>query len=68
MNYKPEKFINWLCPLLKPGMLEESQYVYLEGENQIQGMYFLCKGTAAFVLQLARNIVYLEIEEGDDFG
>jgi hypothetical protein len=31
-------------------------------------MYFLCKGTAAFVLPLPRNIVYIEIEEGDDFG
>lgn len=49
-------------------MMEENQYVYLEDENQIQGIYFLCKGTAAFVLPLARNIVYVEIEEGDDFG
>lgn len=31
-------------------------------------MYFLSKGTAAFVLPLDLNIVYVEIEEGDEFG
>lgn len=31
-------------------------------------MYFLCKGQAAYVLPLMRSIVYVEIEEGDDFG
>lgn len=68
LHFKPENFINWLCPLLKPVMLEEDQYVYLEEEMQIQGTYFLCKGTAAYVLPLERNVVYVEVEEGDDFG
>ena len=31
-------------------------------------MFFLCKGTVAFVLPLDHNIVYVEVEEGDDFG
>lgn len=31
-------------------------------------MYFLFKGAAGFVLPLKKNIVYVEIQEGDDFG
>lgn len=31
-------------------------------------MYFLCKGTAAYVLPMEKSLVYVEIEEGDDFG
>ena len=33
MHFKPENFINWFCPLLKPSMIEEDQYIYLEQEN-----------------------------------
>lgn len=31
-------------------------------------MYFLCSGAAGFVIPFKRNIVYVEIDEGDDFG
>ena len=33
LHFKPEKFINWLCPLLKSVIMEENQYVYFEEEN-----------------------------------
>lgn len=31
-------------------------------------MFFLFKGAAGFVLPLKVNIVYVELQEGDDFG
>lgn len=60
-------FITWFCPLLKPRVVSSEQYVYLDNDV-IDSIYFLTKGSAGFVLKLKTNIVYIEINEGDDFG
>ena len=62
-----ELFITWICPLLKPRVVASQQYVYLDNDV-IDSIYFLTRGTAGFVLKLKKNIVYIEINEGDDFG
>lgn len=68
LNFKPESFINWLCPLLKPCTIEADGFVYLEDESQSQGMYFMTRGKAAYVLPLHEHVAYIRIDEGDDFG
>lgn len=34
----------------------------------VDAIYFLCEGAAGFVIPFLRNVVYLEIDEGDGFG
>jgi len=43
------------------------QYVYYE-TDLIKEVYFQCKGFAAFVLPFQSNIIYIEIENGCQFG
>lgn len=60
-------FILWMCPILKPQIYTEHQYVYLENER-IQEMYFLITGEAAFVLPRYKGAKYIIIREGNHFG
>ena len=67
MQHKPHNFVTWICPLLKTISILQDRYVYYEND-QIESMYFLVRGAAGFVLPFRVNIVYVEIQEGDDFG
>ena len=60
-------FKAWICPLLTPRFIPQDKYVYHDGDIAYH-MYFLTKGSAGFVLPLKCNIIYVEINEGDDFG
>lgn len=63
LQYKPKQFLAWICPKLKPQLFPQDQYIYVDGEN-VEGVYFLVKGAAGYVLKESRsqqNIVYIEI-------
>lgn len=67
MQFKPHNFVAWICPKLKLASILQDQYVYVE-DDQIESIYFLSKGGAGYVIPSKRNVVYLEVNEGDDFG
>ena len=67
LQTKSDNFITWVCPLLKPVLVSQDQYIFYEGDV-IDSIYYLCIGAAGFVLPFRQNIVYVEIMEGDDFG
>ena len=46
---KTKSFISWTCPLLKPQLFQEEQFIFLEGD-QASSMHFLTKGECGFVL------------------
>lgn len=65
-NKKPN-FITWICPMLKTINFQQDSYIYYE-EDLVDSIFFLSKGAAGYVLPSHGNIVYVEIDEGDDFG
>lgn len=60
-------FISWLCPLLKPLMLGENQYIFLEGD-EVNMIYFMVRGDASYVLPSFENVRYINVKVGDHFG
>ena len=67
LNGKTKSFISWICPLLKPTTFEQNQFIYMEGDD-VNNIYFLIKGMAAFVLPSYENTSYIEINSGNHFG
>ena len=47
--------------------MNEDQYVFFEGDK-INAIYFLQKGSAGYVLPRQDNLMYVELNEGFDFG
>lgn len=68
LQHKPEPFINWLCPLFKFLFIKEDQFVFYEEIDCFESMFFILRGKAAYVLPFRKNIVYIEMSDGDDFG
>lgn len=64
---KQMSFIAWICPLLKPQIVNENQYVFFEGD-EIESMYFLKQGYCNFVLPKFDNAKYIHITTGTNFG
>jgi len=64
---KPLPFIAWIGPMLIPMEFYKDQYVFMEGE-QVNYIYFLSSGKAAFVLPRFENTKYIDIDSGDYFG
>lgn len=62
-----ENFLVWICPLLKQEFFLTEQYLFYQ-TDMINEIYFLTSGTAGFVLPLRKNVVYIEINQGDYFG
>jgi hypothetical protein len=67
LKSQPESFLGWICPLLKHNFIPIEQHIYYE-TDEIEEIFFLCKGRAGFVLPFKQNIVYIEINSGDFFG
>ena len=70
LQYKPANFLAWLCPKLKPQLVQQDQFIYVDNEP-VEGIYFMVKGAGGYVLKESKsqqNIVYIEISQGDDFG
>lgn len=67
---KPSGFIVWICPLLKPAFFAQDQRVYSDKEP-VEAIFFMIKGGAGYVLAPGsknRNVVYVEVMQGDHFG
>lgn len=64
---KQMSFIAWICPLLKPYVVNQNQYVFFEGE-EINSMYFVKQGYCNFVLPKFDNAKYIHIGLGENFG
>jgi hypothetical protein len=45
----------------------QDSYIFYEND-MVDTVYFLSNGAAGYVLPFKRNIVYVEIDEGDDLG
>lgn len=67
LNGKTKSFISWICPILKPLTFEQNQFIYMEGDD-VNNIYFLIKGMAAFVLPSYENTSYIQINSGNHFG
>ena len=52
---------------MKWNYIPTEQYIYYE-TDQIVEIFFLIKGLAGFVLPFKKNIVYIEVNQGDFFG
>lgn len=64
---KNNQFILWMCPQLKPQVYTREQYMYMETEN-VNEIFFLIHGLAAFVLPRYKNTGYIYIKTGSHFG
>jgi len=64
---KSAGFIAWICPLLRPGLHPDNQYIYFEADD-ILDVQFLIQGKAGFVLPKYNNTVYIEIQVGSHLG
>ena len=56
-----------MCEILKPMLFTEGQYYYQENEN-VNEIYFLINGEAAFVLPRYNNTPFITIQSGQYFG
>lgn len=62
-----ESFLAWICPLLRPEIISNSDYIYFEGDD-VTCMYFMRHGECGFVLPRHSNIKYIDIKSGNLFG
>ena len=60
-------FISWMCPLLKPSLYEENEFIFYEGDD-ITEIHFLVEGKASFVLPSFSNQSYITIATSNHFG
>ena len=67
MMSKSMSFISWICPLLKPYILQDDDYVFYQGD-ELLSMYFMKQGQCSFVLPGYNNVPYINIPEGSHFG
>lgn len=64
---KDINFITWVCPMLRSHMFQQDSQIYYE-TDPADSIYFLVSGAAGFVLPFRRNIVYVEVDTGDEIG
>jgi hypothetical protein len=66
---KPDEFLSWLCHLLDLRLIYKNEYIF-ERDKNIEFISFLFKGKAGIVipLKVKKNIVFVELEEGDEMG
>lgn len=67
LNKQTTSFLGWICPLLKQTFMPEEEYIFQESDN-IEDIVFIVKGSAGYVLPFESNIVFIEIQPGDQFG
>lgn len=64
---RSDSFIAWICPLMRPMLNLENQYIFFEGDDVSQ-IYFFMSGEAGYVLPKHNNIKYIEFQQGNHFG
>ena len=56
-----------ICPLLKPFLIVENQYVYFE-DDEITSIFFSKAGSCGYVLPKHNNAMYIKIPKGAQIG
>lgn len=64
---KQVDFIAWVCPKMKPTIMRPEEYVFQDDEK-VKEVYFMSKGSGAYVLPPFRDTPYITINTGDSFG
>lgn len=64
---RPVSFIAWICPLLKPLIKLNDQFIFFEGDD-ISCIYFFQHGNAGYVLPRHENLMYIKLNPGLHFG
>lgn len=60
LNKQPYSFISFICPMLKPLLCLEDEYIYQDGD-EVNSVYFLKEGKVGHVLpRQYNNIKYLD--------
>lgn len=67
LQSRTNSFKAWICPLLKPALYLDTQYIYLD-EDDISHIYFVKSGNCGFVLPKHANAKYIDINVGAHFG
>ena len=67
MFEKSSSFIAWICPLFKPQVVVDFQYIYFEGD-EVAHVYFLQEGSCGYVLPKHNNFKYISLNKGNHFG
>lgn len=67
LKNRPVSFIAWICPLLKPLVINKDQFIYFEGDD-VNCIYFLKQGHAGYVLPRHKNLMYVKLFKGCNFG
>ena len=57
---KSDSFIAWICPLFKPSVVYENEYIYFEGDN-VDNIYILQQGECGYVLPKRNNFKYINV-------
>lgn len=55
---RPLSFVAWICPLLKPLVKLNDQYIFFE-DDDITCIYFFKNGVAGYVLPRHYNLMYI---------
>jgi hypothetical protein len=67
LKNRTDSFIAWICPILKPYLNLENEFIYFEGDDVTQ-IYFLLNGECGFVLPKHKNVKYINFNQGIHFG
>ena len=67
LQNRSNSFKAWICPLLKPYLVLEKQFIYSD-DDEITHIYFLREGKCAFVLPKHDNAKYINVTPGCFFG
>jgi len=66
---KPDEFLSWICHLLDLRKVYKNEYI-IQRDSSLEFVSFLFKGKAGIVVpfKIQKNMVFVEIEEGDEMG
>ncbi len=64
---KPNKFIQWIYPLLKQATLDKDEYFCIFNE-EIESISFLHQGETSLIIPLSENKKFISLGEGQNLG
>ena len=59
--------IAWICPLLRPLIKSKDEYIYFE-DDDLTCIYFFQRGQAGYILPRHKNLTYINLNKGKQFG
>jgi len=64
---RPVSLIAWICPLLRPMIKSKDEYIFFE-DDDVTCIYFFQKGQAGYILPRHKNLMYINLSKGKQFG